>query len=132
LIWGELLVSDRASDDALRTALARMFGLPDAAVALVASMEDAPRAAVIAEVTDAAGEFGHRIAVYVNPDILSPALPDGARELAATLCSALLIPNDDQNPYTMTWLSPSGDCREVAVDVEALDERGEYRVARWL
>lgn len=129
MIIGDLLVEKEASINGLRSALASMFGVDREQVGIGESVEGilSPRG-VYCQLANLRGQFRQQLSVYVADSVRPLRLSEVATALARSLDSNVLVPDDTPDPYVMMLVDPAGGRRIVQVDVERLDEFGEYHV----
>jgi len=131
MIWGDLLTRCAVASEPLSRALGLAFGVSTDSVSVVASIEDSPGSCgVVAEVSELEGEFRRKVSIYLDESVRQADALSVARAVAASLSCEVLIPDDTTDPYSMILVCPSGAIAGIAVDVDALDVRGEYRVMR--
>lgn len=134
MLWEEILIDREPADEELRSALAGLFGVARGEVLVVGSVaaQEVPAGVrVLGERGAAGGDFPARLSVYV----LDAALEATERaafvgEFCRRLGCSCLVSDDSPNPYAMTRVGPDGARARVYLDVERLDDREEYVVAR--
>jgi hypothetical protein len=131
MIWHDFLLGKHVSDADLRAALAAAFGIEEHAVDVVHSAEDIqPHRPIVAELSDSEGEFPLKIALYASDVAQSASPAEVLQRLCDRLETSALTPDESADPYNMILFGVRTKPRPVAVDVDALDQRGEYRVVR--
>jgi hypothetical protein len=122
----DFLLESRPDDAALAQAFAQVLELPVGDVQVVSSAADIEDGTPVAlEVTPTAGDFSTQLAVYTSRDLGVEEVAD----IAAALHTRALVPDDSPNPYTMLLVDGHSPARPVSLDVESVDERGEYCLA---
>lgn len=130
MIVGDVLLDRSIPADDLRAAVAAAFSVPAEHVALVSGMENAPRlTGVTLDVNELGGDYPMHVTIYAA-DAHAAEVHDLAAAIAQHLAVVALVPSDSVDPYKMTLIKPDGATVEVDVDVESLDNYGEYRLAR--
>ncbi|XXT15155.1 hypothetical protein WME94_33385 [Sorangium sp. So ce429] len=132
MIWQDMLLEDRFSELDLSSALAVAFELPSGDVSVVYSLEQLPSGvSVAAHVVELhGGGFRTLLSIYVSKAKASSNPVDVARSVCVCLNTRVLISDQSANPYTMLLIGASSEPVRVALDVQALDDRNEYYIAR--
>lgn len=100
-------------------------------VTLVESMEHLDAASeVIVEVRELNGEFSLHCCIYLLGLGPQQEFLHVACSVSRSLSADVLIPDRMADPYTMILVHAGGAVEGVSLDVEALDERNEYRVSQ--
>jgi hypothetical protein len=133
MIWCDVLLSARVADEHLRAALARSFAVDPDEVRFFEDEVDLRGPYGIAAVlyTDTGPQFPLRLSLYTHELAMVSAypIPGTLQRLAAELGEQVLTPADGTpNPYLFKLYLPTGEIRDVSVEVEALDEREEYLI----
>lgn len=134
MLWEEILVDREPAGEELTSALAELFGVARADVLVVrdvAAQEVAAGVRVLCELGAAGGDFPARLSVYVlDATLEGTERADFVGRFCRRLGCSCLVSDDSPNPYAMTRVGPDGARARVYLDVERLDEREEYVVAR--
>jgi hypothetical protein len=132
MIWLDALVAAPVPRDRLRTTMARIFAVRPDEVTVVDDMEDLelPYAVAVVRYTGSGPQFPLQLSILV-PGLAedSRSFAETLQRLAAELGEQVLTPADGTpNPYLFKLYLPTGEIRDVSVEVEALDEREEYLI----
>ena len=129
MMWQDLLLEREVSWPNLRSALAKALGTRAELISIVKTVaNDVSNSPVMAEVSEVSGDFKTRISLYLRnyPDL---SVHEAVSNLASSLDMRLLVSDDSPNPYTMMLYEAGQAPRKVALDVDCLDQREEYRIA---
>jgi hypothetical protein len=132
MIWRDFALEGSFSVAEIEHALPEVLGLPAEAVRVVSSVEDCPDTGVCVVVQEINGDYAVLLAVFVGEGIAMPDSIDVLRRMSIRLKSSVLTSDDSTDPYVMLWGGRDGRIRRVALDVDALDEQGIYRIHHWL
>jgi len=131
MIWPDIFIRMPVTMATVRSALADVVRVPEADVFVVATLEEAPTLEKVnAELAAAGGDFPQRLSVYVGDEFAELNVMEAIQDLSRILRSSLVVPDDSADPYGVLLVEPYGAVMRTAVDVESLDEHGEYRLRR--
>ena len=120
-MWQDIVARRNPNRAALRSALARLFGVDEQAVMVVEDMLEVDESAkVVCHVLTTKGDFQVLLSIYNHVD-MQPDLRQGASDIAAAIGCGCLADDGTDNPYTMLLVG-EGATRRVSLDVEALDD----------
>lgn len=129
MMWQDLLLEREVSGPRLQAAIANALATRAELVSIVSSIEnDTSHSPIVAEVGEAHGEFRTRLSLYLR-DCPVPPTYETVSKLASLLDMRILISDETPNPYTMILFEADNAPRKVALDVDSLDQREEYRIA---
>ncbi len=136
MIWRDILIDRRPADSELRHALAQVFKIAPAGVALFGDYSEllapeSPGTRLLCERLLVAGEFRMKLGIMpVHPEQEAFVRECDDLALLFELCQILavrgLIDDGSTNPYAFLLLDPSGAVSYTALDAEQLDLNDRY------
>jgi hypothetical protein len=131
MFWENVLADRQLTPSEVAAALDRVFGLAHHEKSLVirdVTEDDVPpHTRVFAELIPVGGSFPSQLNVYLADEQLEPTdRVATVGQLCEMLQSSCLMPSASSNPYEMLLIEPHGAVRPVHVDVDRLDNSGEY------
>jgi hypothetical protein len=118
----DFVMEGRVETPELRGALAEALGVHDVEIVRAVPRMKGDQAAY-AVVREVGGDFGTHVSLDPRGDL------ETVRAVSRALGMRAITPDDDSdNPYAMVLVRPDGRTERVALQAEALDERGEYRL----
>ncbi|HWE97358.1 MAG TPA: hypothetical protein VG269_25595 [Tepidisphaeraceae bacterium] len=130
----DLHLAREPAESEIAASLGDAFGVTPGQIVIVAETAgldfSSPNVLLVVQRTRRGGGFPCSLSVYPQTTALaSRAEDDIARAAARCLHCDCLISDDSPNPYSWQIISPDGTARHVFVDVNAFDDRGEFRFA---
>ena len=136
MIWRDILIDRRPSDDELLHALARLFQIsPDSIVVFGDYSEllkpERPGTRLLCERLLVDGEFRMKLGIMpVHPDQESFVRNHDDTTLLSDLCRTLsvrgLIDDGSDNPYAFLLIDTDGTIARTGLDAERLDNDQQY------
>jgi len=132
MIWQDVVVRRLLSDGDLAVGLAVAFRIRSDEVIVNQGgsvFEETPSRKVVCDVFNKSEGFRLVISLYTFFD--SPREDDPVavvKEFARVAQTECLLSDDSPNPYTMIHIHPSGEVVSVWLDVDRLDDKGEYHI----
>ena len=132
MIWQDVVIQRPLGDQEIVKGLAAGFGINPHEVLVHWGFDDFPEpngAVVVCVASERAEGFRSVISLYTYFD--SPREDDSVvvmREFARVAQTECLLSDDSPNPYTMIHIHPSGEVVSVWLDVDRLDDKGEYHI----
>jgi hypothetical protein len=133
MFWENVLANRSLTPLEVASALDRLFGLTDDEKSVVirdiAEDDVPPRTRVFAELIPIGGDFPSQLNIYLRDEQLEPTDRVAAvGHLCEMLHSSCLMPSASPNPYLMLLVEGDGAVRPVHVDIDCLDDNGEYMI----
>lgn len=129
--WQDMIAERPLDEKEIADGLARSFMLDPCEVFVSRNPDDFtnPSDAKVVCIASARNE-GFRCILSVYSYFNASSLDDMVvvNEFARTCDTSLLISNDSLDPYTMTCVLKTGDMVSVNLDVDLLDDMGEYHI----
>ncbi len=136
MIWRDILIDRRPSDDELQHALARVFSISTDAIVLFGDYSELltpepPGTRLLCERLPVEGEFRMKLGIMpVHPDQESFAQGHDDTDLLSDLCRTLsvrgLIDDGTDNPYAFLMIGADGTIVRTDLDAERLDNDQQY------
>lgn len=133
MIWGDIVVSHALSDPEIVRGLAAAFGVDPSGILVRWKSDDFPdpaEATVVCVVSERAEGFRLALWIFTYFDVEALSPVTAMKQFTRATQTEILLSDDSADPYTLTHIMPSGDVRGVNLDIERLDERGEYQIGR--
>ena len=130
MIWQDIVVRRRLDDHDLVRGIAAGFGVNPRDVLVHRGTDDFPApgdAKIVCLASDRPEGFRTVISLYTyfnSPRHDEPT--DVVKTFARTTQTECLLTDDSADPYTMMRVEPSGDSGRVNLDIDRLDDKGEY------
>lgn len=137
MIWEEILVNGKLADTDVISSTANMFSVNIQSVLVVEniSTENIDNSKpIVVENTTIGGDFPTKLSFYIDEEKLSISKMDkldSVINLCRILNHKILISDNDINPYSMSLVDVDGSVKKVFLDVDKLDDHGEYIVSKF-
>jgi hypothetical protein len=133
MIWQDIVVQRSLSDHELLMGLAASFGVGLHEVLVCQSKDGFPEpkedTKVVCISFERAKGFRMVLSLYTYFDPPRQIDPIAlTRIFARTVQTECLLAEDSPNPYTMIRVRPTGEVVKAKLDVDRLDDEGEYEV----
>lgn len=130
MTWDDVLLETVPDEDALRRALAAVFGVSLRSVGVVRSTEESTgSASVRAVMTPVRGDFACMVWVSVKNVPVDVDRVSGVARVCAALGTSAWITDGSDNPFAGLFIDATGMAQPTQLDPDA-EERGEYRLWR--
>jgi hypothetical protein len=128
MTWDDILLETRPSEDALRRALAQIFGVSPGQIGLVRSSAASTGSARVRGVmADVRGDFRCLLSVAIDDALAGADRATGVRRLCVALGTRAFISDGTSNPYSGVLIDETGGVQRAQLDPDA-EERDEYRL----
>ncbi|VTS07936.1 hypothetical protein [Tuwongella immobilis] len=132
MIWQDVVVRRPLGDQEMVRGLAAGFGVNPHEVLVHRGADDFPEpggAKVVCVASERAEGFRSVISLYTYFDLPREDDPVAVvKEFARVAQTECLMTDDSPDPYTMICVLPIGDVVSVKLDVDRLDDKGEYHI----
>ena len=132
MIWRDIVLQHPLKDREIVTGLAAAFGIGSDDVLVHRGTDDFPDpldAKVVCIAVDRTEGFRIVLSLYTYFDPPREVDPVAVvRDFARATQTECLLPDDSPDPYTMIQVFPSGEVARVKLDVDRMDDRGEYHI----
>jgi hypothetical protein len=136
MLWQEIILDINPSYDELLKTLAKLFEVSSLEVLVIDDISDADisnSVQIICEKIPIKGDFYSKTSIYLrNPKLEQNANKSMIGEFCELLHCHCLISDDSFNPFSMLLIQDEEKQQLVFLDVERLDEKEEYVIARRL
>lgn len=130
MTWDDILLETCPSEDALRRALAQIFGVSPSQVGLVRSSATSTGSArVRGLIASVRGDFRCLLSVAVDDALAGTERGSGVRRLCIALGTRAFVSDGTSNPYSGALIDENGRAQRALLDPDA-EEREEYRLWR--
>jgi hypothetical protein len=132
MIWNEILISKEILDVDIRSAAAEIFSIDIQSIVVVGSISDGGidnSKPIVIENSRLGGDFPTRIVFYIEEKDVSIVDIDKLNSivfLCRKLDCQILISDEDVNPYSMILIDSSASVAKVFLDVNKLDDEGQF------
>jgi hypothetical protein len=127
----DILVETVVDRALLQQAVGEIFEVSSDDVQVVGEIDGAEeQRRVIAVLSPAKGDFDSLLSLYIHDSVHEKPIEEVAKHICFRLNTRALIADDSADPYSMLLFEPTGHVKPVDLDVESIDERGEYRFLR--
>ena len=135
MIWQDVIVNRKLTSDEVTWGICQLFSLESSEVLVVDTIYKAKRIGkrmkVICESRSISGEFCMLISIYLrDPKLARYSVRRTIGRFCEILNCTCLISDKSNNPYSMLLVHSCKDYKKVFLDVERLDNHGEYVVSR--
>ena len=125
----DLVVKDPVGDQRLRSALARVFRVPETRTSIIKDIADYPEkvdADLVGVRSALKGDFLLLLSIHTEPRTLPYSEEyEVAQAMSAELESDCLLPDESENPNAMYYIPVAGSGSRVCLDDEQ-EEEGRY------
>jgi hypothetical protein len=132
VIWNDILVDRVLAKKEVVDGLTAMLNVDENDIGVVEDIAqiDSPQSpSVVCVVSDLIGDFSLLISIYIRGYLQLPSLVEAVKNFCKTLECTCLVSDDSADPYTMLCIDKRGRVRAVNLDVDLLDETGQYKIA---
>jgi hypothetical protein len=137
MIWEEILIAGKVAAADVISSVASIFSVNIESVLVVGSIAaeniDNSKPIVIESIT-IGGDFPTKLSFYIDEEkILVDKVNklDSVIALCRILNHKILISDDDVNPYSMNLVDIDGSVKKVFLDVDKLDDHGNYAISKF-
>jgi hypothetical protein len=137
MIWEEILIAGKVAAADVISSVASIFSVNIESVLVVGSIAaeniDNSKPIVIESIT-IGGDFPTKLSFYIDEEkILVDKMNklDSVIALCRILNHKILISDDDVNPYSMNLVDIDGSVKKVFLDVDKLDDHGNYAISKF-
>jgi hypothetical protein len=137
MIWEEILIAGKVAAADVIPSVASIFSVNIESVLVVGSIAaeniDNSKPIVIESIT-IGGDFPTKLSFYIDEEkILVDKVNklDSVIALCRILNHKILISDNDVNPYSMNLVDIDGSVKKVFLDVDKLDDHGNYVISKF-
>jgi hypothetical protein len=137
MIWEEILIAGKVAAADVISSVASIFSVNIESVLVIGSIAaeniDNSKPIVIESIT-IGGDFPTKLSFYIDEEkILVDKMNklDSVIALCRILNHKILISDDDVNPYSMNLVDIDGSVKKVFLDVDKLDDHGNYAISKF-
>jgi hypothetical protein len=144
MIWEEILIDRNITSTEISSTVAEVFSVDIHSIVVVEDISDpsvdnskplaqplVPR--IVIESTDIGGDFYRKLTFYISEQEVSFNVIDKIDRIAH-MCHKLdckaLISDEDVNPYSMNLVNTDGSIEKIFLDVDKLDDDGQFTIKR--